>query len=184
MFEDYLRDATYFVWDARDRARVRDEDGARRSYRVAIIVGAASIETFVNYVASTLAEGGDAVLEQHEMALLLDRRFGQDGGVFRMSEQTVYNRLEDKLRFLIEHFKVDIDLTSDVEWSQTMELKKRRDGLIHARMEQDETKVDTYDKACVRGIQATFLLMNALSMGIFKRPLRPKLRDLVDFKNR
>ena len=56
-----------------------------------------------------------------------------------------------------------------------------RDKLVHDRRDEDETPLATYDTACSEGFHATFALMNLLSEGIFDRPLRPKLHDLMDF---
>ena len=142
------------------------------------MVGVAAMETFINYIAGTFAEAGDKALASYELALLLDKRFGQSDGKFRMSDQVAYSRLEDKLRFLIERFSVD--LLQKGEWTQFLEFKRLRDGLVHSRSDEDEKTLADYDAECARGVAATFLVMNALCQGIFKRPLRRALHDLVE----
>jgi len=181
MFEEYLRDTAYFIGEGRKATHAGDVEAARRAYRVAVMLGGAAIETFVNYLASTFDAAGSKALGPYELALLLDKRFGQQDGIFKVHDQTSYSRLEDKLRFLITRFAVDLDLRSDPAWPQFMEFKRLRDSLVHSRDEEDERPVAEYDSACIRGIRANFTIMNRLSQGIFARPLRAQLHDLVDF---
>ena len=181
MFEEYLRDTAHFLEEGRRATRDGDEEAAKRSYRVTVMIGGAAMETFVNYIASTFNSPASRRLEPYELALLLDKRFGQQDGRFSIQDRPSYSRLEDKLRFLVDRFSVDLDLGTSSEWSQFLEFKRLRDSLVHARADEDDRSVDQYDAACIRGVCATFALMNRLSEGIFKRPLRAKLHDLVDF---
>ena len=81
MFEEYLADARQFVDEGRRATNDGDADAARRSYRAAAIVGNASAETFINFLASTF-EAAPQSLEPYELALLVEKRFGQvDGDV-------------------------------------------------------------------------------------------------------
>ena len=180
MFEEYLHDASYFISEARRFSREGDEEAARRSYRVAAMVGGAAMETFVNYLASTFEAAPDT-LEPYELALLVERRFGQQDGVFGIQDRIAYSRLEDKIRFLIHRFAVDIDLSTSSAWPHFLRFKRLRDSLVHSKEDADERPVAEYDKACTDGIRGSFLLMNKLSQGVFKRPLRAKLHDLADF---
>ena len=144
------------------------------------MVGGAAMETFINYLASTF-EAAPGTLEPYEMALLLERRYGQQNGVFEIQKQIAYSRLEDKIRFLIHRFAVEIDLATSSDWPQFLRFKRLRDSLVHSRDDEDERSVEEYDEACTNGIRSSFLLMNQLSQGVFKRPLRAKLHDLADF---
>ena len=181
MFEEYLRDTTHYLEEGRRATRDGDEEAAKRSYRVTVMVGGAAMETFVNYIASTFDSPAPRTLEPYELALLLDKRFGQQDGRFGIQDQSAYSRLEDKLRFLFNRFSIAIDLGTSSEWCQFLEFKRLRDSLVHARTDEDETSVEDYDAACVRGVRASFVLMNRLSEGIFGKPMRAKLHDLVDF---
>lgn len=181
MFEEYLRDTAHFLSEARRASAAGGEEDARRYYRVAVMVGEAAMETFINYIAGTFEAAGSETLKPYELALLVDRRFGQRNGEFRIQDQPAYSRLEDKLRFLIERFPVKLDLSSAPEWPEFLEFKRLRDNLVHSRKDEDDTPLADYDRACSLGIRATFVLMNRLSEGIFDKPLRAKLHDLVDF---
>lgn len=181
MFEEYLRDTAHFLSEARQASESGAEEESRRSYRVSIMLGCAAMETFVNFIASTFETAGSDTLQPYELGLLADRRFGQRNGVFQLQDQPAYSRLEDKLRFLINHFPVKLDLSRSREWAEFLEFKRLRDKLVHARRDEDETPLATYDTACSEGVHATFALMNLLSEGIFDRPLRAKLHDLMDF---
>ena len=181
MFEEYLRDTAHFLEEGRQATRDGDEEAAKRSYRVTVMMGCAAMETFANYIASTLDSPASGTLEPYELALLRDKRFGQQDGRFAIQDQAAYSRLEDKLRFLINRFSIALDLGTSSEWCQFLEFKRLRDSLVHARTDEDETSLAEYDAACVRGVRASFILMNHLSEGIFGKPLRAKLHDLVDF---
>lgn len=179
MFEDYLADATFFLSEARRTNQANDEEGARRNYRAAVIVGVAAMETFINYIAITFEAAGEKGLERYELALLLDKRFGQDDGRFRIQERPQYSRLEDKLRFLIHRFAIGLNFGTSTEWEQFMRFKGLRDSLVHSKKDEDDTLLKDYESVCSRGIWASIQLMQLLSKGIFGKPLRAKLLDLV-----
>ncbi|HEU0074199.1 MAG TPA: hypothetical protein VFS30_09320 [Dehalococcoidia bacterium] len=180
MFEEYLQDAAYFVNQARRETEEGHEEEARRFYRVAVMLGAAAMETFVNFLGGTFETAGAAALQPYELALLTDKRFGQEDGTFRIGKQAAYSRLEDKLRFLIRRFNVKVDPASSREWGEFLKFKRHRDDLIHSRMTEDNTPLTEYERACSTGIRATFALMDSLSMGVFSKHLRAKLQDLAD----
>lgn len=179
MFEEYLADTADLISRARLAAKDGDSACAKRFYRSAAMVGVASLETFVNYIASTFEKAGPNGLAIYELAFLLDKRFNQDDGKFAMRDQPQYARLEDKLRFLVLRFSVDVDLGKSAEWSNFMRLKQLRDSLVHSRQEEDERPVDEYDTTCADGLKGCVGLMDHLSRGIFKKPLRAKLTDLA-----
>lgn len=180
MFEEYLKDTKYFVELARSSISSGDHESARRSYRVAAMIGMASLETFVNFIGSTFEQASSEGLAEYELALLLDRRFALQGGSFEVTDQIAYSRLEDKLKFLITKFSIRLDLANNKEWGDFVELKKLRDSLVHSRNDQDDTPIRQYERVCPRGLVACVGLMNRLSRGIFKKPLRKKLLDLAE----
>jgi hypothetical protein len=183
VFEEYLSDSSHFILEAR-LVGATDVDASRRLYRVSAMVGLAAMETFANFIGSVLSEAGARGLEGYELGLLLDKRFGQNNGKFQMFDQVAYSRLEDKLRFLVEKFGVAIDFVRTPEWSQFLDFKHLRDDLVHSRAEADERTLEEYDAACVRGLRATLALMDAISLGVFKRSLRRGLHDVVDLPTR
>ena len=60
-----------------------------------------------------------------------------------------------------------------------MEFKSFRDALVHPRQSEDETEIADYQKKTSRGISGTIELMDYLSRGIYKTPLRKQLLDLI-----
>jgi hypothetical protein len=179
VFEEYLADATFFLSEARRAKHPDDEDVARRNYRAALIVGVAAMETFINYIAVTFETAGEQGLQPYELALLLDKRFGQDDGRFGIQSQPHFSRLEDKLRFLIQRFPIELALGTSVEWGQFMRFKGLRDSIVHPKKDEDDTLLNEYDSVCSRGISASIELMRLLSKGIFGKPLRAKVVDLT-----
>ena len=93
-------------------------------------------------------------------------------------EKTEFHKLDDKLRVLINIFVQDFDYKSDA-WSHLMEFKKFRDALVHPRLDEDSRALSDYENRLKRGISGVIQIMNCLSKGMFQKPLRKQLLDLV-----
>ena len=59
-----------------------------------------------------------------------------------------------------------------------MKFKDLRDVLIHPRKVDDDTELITYDTQVSQGLAGIIEIMNSLSLGMFKAPLRPQILDL------
>ena len=112
------------------------------------------------------------------MALLIDKKFALRNGHFEILSQDEYHRIEDKLRYLICKFAPDFDIASNSAWPQFAEFKKFRDSITHPRNQDDEVPIKDYQRIIKSGLSSIITIMNYLSQGIFKKPLRKKLRDL------
>lgn len=174
MFEEYLEDADSFIAFANEAG---DEREARRSYRAAVMYIMGALEAFVNFIADTFAHGN--VLPAYEIAFLQDKRFGIHKGQFRIWPQSEYHRLEEKLQLLIRRFVRDFDFHHDPIWCRVLDLKKLRDSISHPRQDEDEMPVAEYKRRTEAGLAAIIEIMNQLSKGIFDRPLRKRLTDLI-----
>src|SRR5262249_32612824 len=117
-------------------------------------------------------------LTPHEIAFLNDKNlyFSPDKGT--LVEKTEFHRLEDKLKLLIRKFSPNFDFKS-ASWSRFMEFKDFRDSLVHPRQIDDETSVKDYQGRLHRGLTGIIDIMNCLSKGVFGKPLRKKLLDLI-----
>ena len=175
MFEEYLEDAHYFAQSGQKAGDAGDEREARRDYRVAVFCLGSAMESFVNFIGDVFATGG--ALEPYEIAFLTDKRFGIDAGQFIILEQNEFHRLEDKLRFLINRFVRGFDFNS-ASWSKLLAFKKFRDDIVHPRQDEDQRQVEEYKKMVSEGFLSTTEVMNSLSKGIFKKPLRRKILEL------
>jgi hypothetical protein len=69
-----------------------------------------AVESFINYIGDTLAQG--ETFQPYEIAFLTDKKFGVSGRVFLILEEIEYHRLEDKLKFLICKFVPEFDFVS------------------------------------------------------------------------
>jgi hypothetical protein len=176
MFEEYLQDAYEFFQAAKKSAETGDERAARRFYRAAVFYAFGAVEAFVNYIADSFAKAQS--LLPHEIAFLNDKSLTFSTDKFALIERTDYHRLEDKLKMLIRKFVPGFSFNSK-SWSRTMEFKDFRDSLLHPRQNDDETSINEYEKKLRRGMAGTIEIMNLVSKGIFKRPLRKKLLDLM-----
>ena len=174
MFEDYLEDANYFASKAQEK---HDEREIKRYYRVSIFCAISAVEAFVNFIGNTLSEGG--VFQPYEIAFLLDKSFKVSKGTFKIDENVEFHRLEEKIKFLIYKFIPSFDFSKEGCWSSFIEFKKFRDSITHPRHENDEIKIDIYEKRTKEGISAVIDVMNIVCKAVFRRPLRQKI---VDFK--
>lgn len=175
MFEEYLQDSHNFLSIAADALKVSDEREARRYYRASVFYSAGAIEAFVNYIADSFAKAES--LTAHEIAFLNDRRlvFSIDRG---LTERTEYHSIDDKLRFLLNKFVPGFDFSSGT-WSSFMQFKNFRDLLVHPRQADDKTEIIEYKKKAQAGLSSIIELMNCVSKGIFRKPLRRQLLDLI-----
>ncbi|HKY73973.1 MAG TPA: hypothetical protein VJ246_01520 [Patescibacteria group bacterium] len=173
MFEEYLQDSYEFLVIARKESDDRD---SRRYYRGSVFYAAGAIEAFLNYVADSFAKAHS--LPPHEIAYLNDKNLVFSAEKGKLIEKVEFHRLEDKLKLLLRRFVPQFDFKSTT-WSNVMEFKHFRDSLVHPRQTEDEIKDIEYDKKVRSGISAIIEIMNHISRGIFKRPLRKQLLDLI-----
>jgi len=174
MFEEYLQDAYEFLAIAENS---KEDRGARRYYRAATFYTAGAIESFLNYVAESFAHAQN--LTPHEIAFLTDKNLSFSPDKLKVVEKIEYHKIEDKLKVLIRRFLPTLDLGKTSWWSELQEFKDFRDSLVHPRKSEDETDVATYHEKVTSGLRATIQGMNEISKGIFKRPIRKQLLDLM-----
>lgn len=174
MFEEYLQDAYEFLLIAQ---KCKEDREARRYYRAATFYTAGAIESFLNYVAESFAHAQN--LTRHEIAFLTDKSLTFSPEKVDVVERTEYHKIEDKLRVLIKKFLPALDLGKTRWWSDLQEFKDFRDSLVHPRKSEDETDVATYNTKVTAGLRATIQGMNEINHGIFGKPIRKQLLDLM-----
>lgn len=175
MFEEYLQDSNEFLSIAEKAFKASNEREARRYYRASVFYSAGAIEAFVNYIADSFAQAESLIA--HETAFLNDKRlfFSIDRG---LTERTEYHSIDDKLRLLLNKFVPGFDFNSGM-WSSFMQFKNFRDLLVHPRQADDKTEIIEYQKKVRAGLSSIIELMDCVSKGIFKKPLRRQLLDLI-----
>lgn len=174
MFEDYIEDAYNLALEAR---KASSERVAKRYYRAAIFYAVSAIEAFINFIGETLAKGEKVA--DYEIAFLTDRKFGIMGDKFGIMKQMDFNRLEDKLRFIIKKYVFDYDMAKEPSWTRFIEFKKFRDGLVHPRIEDDDIIVSEYDDKIKMGLSSTIEIMNRMCKGLFDKQLRKKITEMT-----
>lgn len=173
MFEDYLFDSNYFYQEA---LKSEEEVLKKRFFRVSIFCLTSAIEAFVNYIGSSI-EIAESI-DKNEIAFLNDKTIEIKPSSGNTSERTKYYSIEDKIKFIINRFNVEIDIGSDSNWSHFLRIKKLRDDLIHSREVNDETDIDEYKSTIKNGINSGIYLINEVSNKIFGKQLRRSLLDL------
>lgn len=177
MFEEYLQDSYEFFDIANTAKKCSDDKKAKRYYRASVFYAAGAIEAFVNYLADSFAQANK--LGPVEIAFLNDKTLTFDKG--KPKEKTEFHRLDEKLRLILNRFVSDFDYNSQV-WSRLMAFKLLRDSLVHPRQNEDETKTTQYHQQVADGLASVIEIMNHLCLGIFKKPLRRQLLDLIPEK--
>jgi len=175
MFEEYLQDAYEFLSIAERLSKESSDREARRYYRASVFYASGAIEAFINYIADSFEKAGS--ITPHEISFLNDKAliFSVDKGVTERSE---FHRLDEKIRLLMYKFVSDFDFQSKT-WVKFMEFKDFRDSLVHPRQIDDETPVSDYRKKVRAGLKAIIEIMNFASKGMFQKPLRKQLLDLI-----
>jgi hypothetical protein len=175
MFEEYLQDSYHFLSLGDGFVAASNDREARRYYRASVFYASGALEAFVNYIANAFAEADSITL--HETSFLNDKAlvFSVDKGVV---EKTEYHGADDKLRLLMHKFVPVFDFQS-LTWVNFMEFKRFRDSLVHPRQADDETAMAQYHKKVADGLRAIIQLMDTVSRGMFKQPLRRQLLDLI-----
>lgn len=177
MFEEYLQDSYDFFMIAQTAADESDDRKARRYYRGSVFYAAGAMEAFVNYTADAFAKAES--LSRHEIAFLNDRILAVSPKDGTLVEQTRRFGIDAKLRFLFRKFVPSFELGTSTSWARFMVLKHLRDSLVHPRQSEDETEVADYHEKVHRGISAIIQLMNHVCIGIYQKPLRKQLLDLI-----
>lgn len=177
MFEEYLQDAYEFFQIAQKAGKRSNAREARRYYRASVFYTAGAIEAFINYIADSFAKA--ASMSTHEIAFLNDKNLSFSSDKFKVIEKTEFHRLEDKLKFLIKRFVPGFDFHKNKDWSRLLEFKTFRDLLVHPRQIEDEMSITEYQKKLRTGIAGVIGVMNSISKGIYKKPLRNKILDLI-----
>ena len=175
MFEDYLQDSHNFLLIAEKASSASKEREAKRYYRASVFYSASAIEAYVNYVADSFAKARS--LTAYETAFLNDQRlvFSVDKG---LTERKEFHSIDDKLRLLLNKFVTDFNFSTGT-WADFMRFKDFRDALVHPRQADDETDIAEYQTKVRVGLSSIINLMNTISLGIFKQPLRNQLLDLI-----
>jgi hypothetical protein len=176
MFEEYLQDAYSFFHSAQAASSSGNTREAQRYYRAAVFYASGAIEAFVNYIADSFAKA--ATLPPHEIAFLNDKTLYFSVSKGDLIERTEYHKIDDKLRLLIKRFIPTFNF-QDPSWSKLMSFKEFRDSLVHPRVLEDETDLPSYKSKLSSGMTGIIQIMNVVSQGIFRKPLRKQILDLL-----
>lgn len=177
MFEEYLQDAHEFFCAANEAANKSQQRDAKRYFRAAAFYTASAMEAYVNYIGDSFNKAEK--LSDHERAFLNDNQLVFDPTKGIVSTQTRYYSVDDKLKFLIHKFDPKYDIGKSKAWGSFIQFKTFRDSLVHPKEFDDEIEINEYREKLQMGLFGTITLMNDISNGVFKRPLRKKILDLM-----
>lgn len=176
MFEDYLTDASYFIESAKSttidsRTKVRD-------YRVSIFLISSALEAFINYLGETFKDSQN--LSLHERDFINDLQTEVNPKTAMLDKKEKFQALDNKIKFLISKFSIQLDMAITPEWSHFKDFKSFRDSLVHPREQASEFTEQDYRKHAERGLKSAIFIIDKLLSGIFDRNLRPQVLDLAN----
>ena len=176
MFEDYLTDASHFIESAKgtnldSRFKVRD-------YRVSIFLISSALEAFINYLGETFKDSPD--LSLHERDFLNDLQTEVNPRTAMLDKKEKFQTLDNKIKFLINKFSIQLDVATTPEWSHFKDFKGFRDSLVHPREQASEFTEQDYRKHAERGLKSAIFIIDKLLSGIFSRNLRRQVLDLAN----
>jgi len=177
MFEEYLHDAHEFFCAAEEAANNSRDREAKRYFRAAVFYTASAMEAFTNYIGDSFSKA--ETLSAQERAFLNDSQLVFDPAKGIVVTQIRYYGIDDKLKFLIHKFAPKYVIGKSKAWTCFIEFKALRDSLVHPRQIEDEIDIDAYREKLRKGMFGTITLMNDISKGVFKRPFRKKILDLI-----
>jgi hypothetical protein len=150
---------------------------AKAFFRAGVFYTASAMEAFVNFLGDGFAIAES--LSSHERAFLNDKQFVVSPASATVVEKTRYYGLEDKLKFLIHKFVPGCELGASKDWERFLEFKNFRDRLVHPKQVEEEIEVSVYKQKLAEGMSGTINLMSTISEGIYRRPLRKQILDLL-----
>ena len=174
MFEEYLFDADYLRKRALENKKT-DERIARRYHRLSIFCLFSALESYINYITDIFKDNHKI---DYSLRLFLNDKklvFSDTKGLIEKDE---YHRVEEKIRLLNIIFDCKISFNKK-EWSDFKNFKQTRDKLVHSRMDEDYTNLNKYEKEIATGLKSIIYIMNLLSVGIFSKPIRKKILDII-----
>jgi len=181
MFEEYLQDASELLKLGEDALTKHDERVAKRFFRAGVFYTASAMEAFVNYLGDSFAKAER--LSPQERAFLNDKQYVVNPSTASVVEKKRYYGLDDKLKFLINKFVPEYDLGTSEDWDNFSEFKDFRDQLIHPKQTEDEIEGSEYKDKLRRGMSGIINIMSTISEGIFRKPLRKQILDLIPEKS-
>lgn len=175
MFEEYLQDSYEFLSIAERLYKESNYREARRYYRASVFYAAGAIEAFINYIADCFAKGES--IPRYEVSFLNDKALIFTVGK-GLREKVEFHKLDDKIKLLMKRFVPGFDFQG-LSWVKFMEFKELRDSLVHPRQIDDDTSIPDYRSKVRAGLKAIIEIMNFISKGMFQKPLRNQLLDLI-----
>lgn len=167
--KDLISDSKYFLDQAKDNKK---EIIKLRYIRAVITTIWSALEGWINCVSSDFVLLPEEKLKLYEKAFLLEKKLLlTEKGEFKITNQDQYNRIQDKILYLLKRFgNYEVDKGSKL-WNNFKTTKKLRDGLTHPKSELLETKSLTIKNAEV-AIDSVVEMLKLLTKKIYKKQLK------------
>lgn len=173
MFEQYLKDASYFY------SAAENKENKASYYRASIFHLASAVEAYVNFLAYSF-DHGDILKSATEINYLNDRTEYVDSIKGSTRKKKKFNSIDEKLKFLVNRFtKGNSKLVNQTCWAGYKEFKLFRDELVHPKEDMPELTDEEYKIKTEKGLRDTIILLDSISKSIFISGLRPGILDYI-----
>ncbi|MCX5887119.1 MAG: hypothetical protein NT096_14620 [Proteobacteria bacterium] len=176
MFEEYLKDSHELFLLGKQASKEKKDMEAKRYFRASTFYALASMEAFINYTSQSFIMGN--AMTDMEIAFLDDKHLYYSVDKGKIVEKREFHSTEDKIKLLIRKFVLGFDFNIPL-WSRFTQFKNFRDSLVHPKSIEDEIEISTYKSKIKKGLSSVIELMNTLSIGMYKKPMRKKILDLI-----
>lgn len=172
MFQTYLRDSHYFF------SKGLEDSNEKTAYmRAAIFHLASAVEAFVSKVAYALEEAN--TVSKDELDFLKDRKFRVDADTAVVNEESNFNAIDKKLRYLVNKYVNSPEsVFRSNEWAEYLDFKRFRNELVHPKNVSEDFEFNKYNDAIEKGLRSTISLLNQISLSVYGEKFRKSITDL------
>lgn len=165
----FIKDSKFFLKESKNKSL--DDELRLRFIKASIISSWTALEGWLNCIAhqfGTFLSSGQ--IELHEKAFLLEKKLELHNGEWKISQSDDYQRVEDKILFLLNRFGPHRLDKTDKLWSDFQKIKKIRNGLVHLKTGKLEIKDLTISNADL-SVKTVVEILNMLTKKIYKKEL-------------
>ena len=166
----FIKDSRYFLKEAKNNSS--SNELRLRFIKASIIASWSTLEGWLNCISYQFGTFlSRRQIELHEKAFLLEKKLELRNGKWKISNSDDFQRVEDKILFLLNRFGPhEFDKTSKL-WSDFQKIKRIRNGLVHPKTGKLEIK-DLTLKNAELAIETVITTLKMLTKKIYHKDLK------------
>ena len=165
----FIKDSKFFSKEAQ---RTSEQESKLRFIKASIITIWTALEGWLNCIAYHLGTFlSRQQIELHEKAFLLEKKLELKNGEWKLSNADDFQRVEDKILFLLTRFGPHKFNKNSKLWSDFQKVKKIRNGLVHPKTGRLDIKDLTVDYANL-SIKTVIDILKILNRKIYGKEMK------------